>query len=190
MHLTLEPKHPVVLICDNGQSWEYPSLHALIAALGLPWIQSYVGAHFRTVACVDTWGNVMHHVCHYILRSDFGDTLTAVDCAAINRDPEENLSWRFRRPAFRTWNGEGPVPYTGRRGRGRYYRRMGTVAEHRAAAAAASQLREGDEPPFRAARNSRNLPSAWSDLHRSAQKDRSWKRFRTTRWKEARGCRR
>ena len=38
----------------------------------------------------------------------------------------------------------------------------------------------------RAKRRSANLPDAWDDVYRSNLADRSWKRFRKTKWRSVR----
>jgi hypothetical protein len=184
MHTTKpvrEPEHPVTLISDTGQSWKHASLRAFINALGLAWIRANVGANFRESRLAA--GELLTHTHPYILRSDFGDILTAEECheTLVSAKP---LAWLYRwRPALLTWNGSGAVPYVHRRRHGRYHRRIGTTGEHRAAA---NVLSEEGEPKFRAARNRHNLPSAWDDCPISGRRDRSWKRFRTTRWKAPR----
>jgi len=183
MHTTTPvrpPEHPITLISDTGQHRKYPSPVALINALGLPWLLANVGSHFREV-CWEA-GELISLCRPYILRTDFGEILTVQECReALHLAP---LPWPYHwRPALRSWNGCGPVPYVHRRRYGRYHRRIATRGEHRAAA---NVLPEEGEPPFRGARNPRNLPSAWDDRPISGRADRSWKRFRTTRWKPPR----
>lgn len=73
--------------------------------------------------------------------------------------------------AFAQWNGEGPVPRTGRSGgKYRWHRHPATTAERRANQ---PQLRDEMEPSVRSARQSRSLPNAWDDVNRGWQ--RSWK---------------
>ena len=55
-----------------------------------------------------------------------------------------------------------------------YHRRPKTTAEKRA-----NQDREWN----RGKRSVRRLPSNWDDLHRSSLEDRSWKKYRKTKWK-------
>ena len=64
----------------------------------------------------------------------------------------------------------GPVPGTGRRSGGRYYRRMATMAERRLNALV---LVEEGEVAARPVRCGRCLPSDWDDYVR--HKERSWK---------------
>jgi len=111
----------------------------------------------------------------FILRDDAGKALTLSDFAHL-RQPSW-MRWNF---ALRTWNGKGPVPNIGRLRGGHYFRHPGTMAERRQA----QVMDEFDVAP-RAARNERNLPTAYDDFHVAAREDRSWKRHRKTRWKAA-----
>lgn len=108
------------------------------------------------------------------------------------RDEEDtSVSWRAVRAAcreleparyssrLRFWNGDGPVPGTGRIRAPRWRRRPGTTAELRLAAGARC---EDGEPAWRAKR--RNLPTVRDDL--ILRVDHSWKRQRRTRWKQPR----
>jgi len=90
--------------------------------------------------------------------------------------------WRIRYDAstFRT----APVPGTGKRGGGHYFRRPRTTQERRAASAFGTDrdyIEAGGK--VRASRNATNLVSAWDDIHRSRD-DRSWKSSRRTQWRE------
>lgn len=78
----------------------------------------------------------------------------------------------------------GPVPGTGRRGGGSWFRHMRTTQERRAAKALAHDedcVEAGVKA--RARRNFANLVSAWDDVMRGGD-SRSWKRNRRTQWKE------
>ena len=174
------PAQPVTLRSDLGQVWRYPSLAAFIEAVGLSWISAYVGAnHVYTRGLPN--GELYTRTYPYILRGAFGEILTIEDCRRLAQ-PARTPWWTWARPAYLTWNGVGPVPYVHRGRKGHYFRRVATHGEHRAAAAV---LKVEGEPTIRAARNGHNLPSAWDDRPISARRDRSWKRFRRTRWKEA-----
>jgi hypothetical protein len=80
-------------------------------------------------------------------------------------------------------NGAVPVPRTGKRRGGGYFRHPATHAIHREA------LNSGIDgaPAPRAKRNLNGIlngiPSAWDDLSRSDYGGRSWKGYRTTQWK-------
>ena len=58
-----------------------------------------------------------------------------------------------------------------------YFRNMKTTSERRRAVA------DEDEGHVRAKRNARSLPSAWDDVSVKARDDRSWKKFRKTKFK-------
>lgn len=80
------------------------------------------------------------------------------------------------------WNGQGPVPGTGRR-RGRQpLRRPQTLSARREAAA---YLSEEGEPAARPCR--RKLPTSWDDMCRADYGVRSWKAYRKTQHRPIRG---
>lgn len=111
-------------------------------------------------------------------------------------DPEEVLlaadeadrlwkkRWLLRRMAGRTAPfREAPVPRTGKRGGGRYYRRMKTTQERREALGLLADAEAAEYGvKARPARNGSNLPHAWDDFP-IQRDDRSWKRFRKNQWK-------
>lgn len=77
-----------------------------------------------------------------------------------------------------------PVPRTGKRSGGRYYRRMKTTQEIKAALSLlADDVAVEHRIRARPSRNGRNLVQAWDDVP-ILRDDRSWKRFRKTQWKE------
>jgi len=104
-----------------------------------------------------------------------GDDIT-VSWYEVLRACRELERRRKKRDRFETWNGNGPVPGTGRRKNYRFMRRPRTTQELRLAAGV---VFEDDEPEWRGRR--RNVPTAYDDiiLHR----DHSWKRHRRTQWK-------
>lgn len=79
------------------------------------------------------------------------------------------------------YRGHGPIngiAYSG--GKSRVYRHPKTQS-HRVAFAFVDT--EAGEPPVRAKRTSRYLPTAWDDCSRSDLDHRSWKKQRATQWK-------
>jgi len=100
----------------------------------------------------------------------------------------ERITWRIvlracrelepakRRVPSSFWNGEGPVPGTGRSRGYRFKRRPQTSQELRMIAGV---VPEEGEPVWRASR--RDIPTVWDDL--ILRPDHSWKRHRRTRWK-------
>lgn len=112
-----------------------------------------------------------------------------VDCEELRAEGARLMNLRRSRRYYRRvlddWNGEGPVPGTGRRTRysRRYYRRVRTMAERRSAAVTQRQL-QGDELLFlssgelaalepRGRRGLAYIPSSWDDIHR--RHERAWK---------------
>lgn len=61
-----------------------------------------------------------------------------------------------------------------------YFRQPQTLNEKRAASA-----HECDGLQIRGKRNVGNLVDSFDDIHIAAREDRSWKRFRKTRWRES-----
>jgi len=96
--------------------------------------------------------------------------------------PRLRWHWRIRYDGstFRT----APVPGTGKRGGGHYFRRPRTTQERRAAAAFETEREYiGAGGKVRARRNAANLVNAWDDIRRSRD-DRSWKACRRTQWRD------
>lgn len=71
-------------------------------------------------------------------------------------------------------------PSWGRNHHYRGFRHIRTTQERRASV---HVLAEEGEPPFRAARNTHNLPNYWDDMYHSDWGQKNWKRFRKTQWK-------
>jgi hypothetical protein len=112
--------------------------------------------------------------------------------------PELSSAWRirhyFNRKAKGTpvledfpWDGDTrprgmPVEGTGQRPRysRAYLRRPKTQHDRRLG----FPLFEDGEPEFRGARRPRDLPTLWDDMPRRSRKDRSWKNFRATQWRQ------
>jgi hypothetical protein len=65
-----------------------------------------------------------------------------------------------------------PIPGTGRRHFGHWLRRRRNISAKRGLLAAVGTLKGLKIPP-----------NAWDDIKISALSDRTWKRFRRTRWK-------
>lgn len=183
----IPPYHTAVsLFGADGSVSVFKSLEHAFRALGERFIRNEVGPQFRVFRHVD---QVWHErggqmvLCRepvyayyaYVLRDDAGRALDMGDFWHLRERRRRRYGF-----ALATWNGEGPVPGIGRPRGGRYFRRLGTTPERRAA-----QLMDECEVAPRAARNSRNLPNAWDDYHVRSREDRSWKRFRKTRWKDA-----
>jgi hypothetical protein len=166
----------VYLFGRDGSVKKYPSLKAALAALGLGWIRNNVGVEFATrVYAEDSW---TWTGCMYVMRTDSGEPLSVDDFRAVADAQRTAISW-WRRS--REYCGYGPVPGVRKfRGGGRYFRRMSHMNARRQAALVLED--EGEVAP-RAARNLHGLPNPWDDYRCSARDDRSWKRFRKTRWK-------
>lgn len=174
----------VTLFTNDGQTRKFESHKAALEELGLNWIARNVGEHFSQFDGFD----VLHtesgitktpryRQAYAIMRTDLGDVLTAADFRSLVK--KHYPMWRYGRYLY--WNGEGPVPWTGKRSGGRWLRRIGTTQERRMA-----QSLDPDEPAPRAARNEKNLPNSWDDYSIAAREDINWKRHRKTQWKAPR----
>ena len=170
----------VTLITNDGKVRSFPSLRSALIELGWRWIELNVGAHFCQFIGADIkWDagrerrTPIYKYSYAIMRSSLGDVITADDFAPLRL---KKRPWYLRR--FEFWNGEGAVPRTGKRGRGRWHRRLATSNARRAA-----QVVELCEPPPRPARKASNIPNSWDDYSIAAREDRSWKRHRRTQWK-------
>jgi hypothetical protein len=170
----------ISLFTRFGRNRSFSSLAHAYRELGYAWISKNVRGHFFEVNHVDRYADVtliaqpLYHEADFILRDDGGAPLTATDFYHLL----PSLKSR-RQCLLSTWNGSGPVPGTARRRRGRYYRRVGTLSEKRAA----QSLSEYDEPAPRAARSASSLPSSWDDIQRSRRGD-GWKQHRAQQWRE------
>lgn len=180
MHQIPPAPSRVTMFTRAGTVRSYPSLAAAVRELGWSWIQENVGAHFRVFDGFDyrysEEGYKREPVYRYayaIFRDERGEAITAEDWW-----PHRPRSAFYRyRGRLALWNGAGPVPGTGRHRGGRYFRKIGTLAERRQA-----QMIDVDEPAPRAARNMRNIPNSWDDLPRGDFGNRNWKHYRRTQW--------
>lgn len=177
MYIPPSLSRPVRLFSCEGHSWDFPSLEAFLEAYGFNWIRSSVGPAFR----VRGETGLLDRTYPFVLR-DFNDSVIDHDECYVawrgmraGQHRQRYLSWRFQ------WNGVGPVPGTGKRVRGRF-RFPRTIGVFRAGDASLSS--EG-EPAMRGRRGRKYLPSAYDDRQVAARRDRSWKRYRVTRWKAA-----
>lgn len=170
----------VRLYLRTGEVFTYKSKREALKDLGLRWIEENVGEHFcvysHTERLVGDYevANQVYRTANAIMRDPHGNPLFPGDFRALC-PKKKRYRWWLR---YETWNGEGPVPGTGRRPGGRYCRRVQTTSERRLA-----QVIDPVEPKPRAARNVSNIPKIWDDYTVAAREDRSWKRFRRTQYK-------
>lgn len=177
MHIPAPPRLPVLLISSTGDTTPYESLGDFIAAVGLAWIRIAIGPRPPYPRVFDQENGFSRPVYPFVLRDAFGDRLTFEDCEALARErrrqaPRHRGRWG---QALATWNGKGPVPLTGKRRAGHWFRHPLTTSQLRAAAGV--ERSEG-EPEFRGARRHGYLRDAWDDVRVAARDDRSWKRHR------------
>ncbi len=187
MHQIPAHETAVTLFARDGSVFAYKSLRAALKALGTRWISAHVGPHFRVFSHIsrrfDTERELwvyesVYDEYNFIMRDDAGQVVTASNFSPLIEERRWRGRW-FR--LLENWNGEGPVPGVSRPRNGHYYRRPKTTNERRQAALVLEE--EGEVAP-RASRTGHNLPNAWDDYRIRARKDRNWKRFRNTQWKE------
>jgi len=188
MHQIPAYETAVTLFSRGGDVWVYPTLNAAFKALGYRWIAAHVGPHFRAFShnhrCFDSvrevWYSEPVYTEHdFVMRDDFGTPITQ---DVFWPYQERSRRWYRWRSEWDTWNGEGPVPgISCHRGSWRCWRRPKAQSERRAAACVL--VEEGEVAP-RPSRRQNNLPDSWDDYNVAAREDRSWKRYRKTRWKQ------
>lgn len=97
---------------------------------------------------------------------------------AYDKARDSNLNPRFRRNKEYEFR-RGPVPCTGHRKWGRWYRYVHTTNERRQ-----NQNIDFEELQGFHVKTRKNLPNSWDDIVRTDHNDRSWKTSRKTQWKE------
>lgn len=173
------PASGVSLFGHAGLVRRFTSKADALAHLGYSWIDSNVGAHFREFKYSEYLAGEVAHVClhhPYVMRDDEGQPLVAWDFRGllVSKLPRYRYSW-----AFHFWNGDGPVPYAGRRGNYQMFRHPGTHGLRRDAIS----FKEEGEPAVRAKRAANNLQTAWDDICRTDCESRCWKDYRKTQWR-------
>lgn len=115
----------------------------------------------------------------FILKNEYNEHLTVLDFAEfVFKHKKDNPYVDYR---HKDWNGEGPVPYTGKRGRYRYRRRPRTLSIIKDALSE----RDEDEIEFNVInrRTKGTITTAWDDKGRSDWRVKNWKRHRKTQYK-------
>ena len=193
---TLASEHiPVDLIHREGVSYRYGSVRDFVKRVGWNFASHCGNEQFNLLrsepslvrmangAPGATVREVSVHRSNWVLRDAVGRVIGHEEL----HDAAEELRrerWRARmkaRPLTRwsisllglEWEGSGPVPGTGRRHGGHYFRHPRTHAENRQNAFVD---REAGEVGPRGAR--RHSPTAWDDFGISSRGDRCWKRHR------------
>lgn len=116
---------------------------------------------------------------NFILRNEYGDILTGKDFNIEFdeiRKNQNNKKSKWDRYAF--WDGKSPVPGTGKKVYGKYFRRPKTLRTLKYLTGIYDEL----EPKGKIRGGKTNVPTSWDDvpLHR----DRCWKNFRNTQYKK------
>lgn len=160
----------ITYIHRDGTKKVFDSIDHVIREFGRNWLAHNVGPDFTVEAYRDYWGQPYYSHFEAILRDDQGQPVLV----------EPTPRGRRYRNRFACWDGTGPVPGTGRQHGGHWFRSPRTHDAHRLAV---SVIKEEGEPPIRAKRNPRHIPSSWDDLPIGANRNRNWKRHRKTQWR-------
>ena len=173
---SIPPYKPAIHVFGReGLVATYISLEAAIDALGASWLEAYASDYY-TSATQLIFGRPESYT-PFALRTEDGDAISPALIMSIYRARIVCRGRRWR--ALNQWNGTGPVPGTGRRRGGHFYRRVRHANERRQA----FWVSEDGEVAPRPARSFKNLPDNWDDHQVSARESRSWKRFRKTQYK-------
>lgn len=167
----------VILLCRNGTRQIFRNRNQALKSLGRTFIAYSVGAQFQVPVHAEPGDAAAAHfrVYDFVLRDAQGRVLTISDFPKPNGS---SLRTWYYRNIF--WNGKGPVPYTGKRGRHAHYRAMRTTQERRLSQ---EHLLDPLAPRVRPKRNMVNLPDSWEDVARSDLKEQNWKRQRKTQYR-------
>lgn len=165
----------VTMTSRGGASYHFASLESAVRVLGFSWLIRNLGtpSEMHHPYLVEGWG-APHFEYKWVMTTSFGEVVT---CAAIERF---RAKFSKQVPAFKVYAGSGPVPGISRPRHWHYCRRVRHMNERRQAAAV---LAEYGEIPPRGRRNTANLPNPYDDYLVASREDRSWKKFRKTRWK-------
>lgn len=145
-------------------------------------------AHRMNVERGKTYGELFKELSSYgemkfygdfILKNEYNEHLTVLDFAQfVFKEQKDKTHTRF---GCKFWNGEGAVPYTGKRTYGRYYRRPKTLALLKDTLSTVDE----DEIEFNVKnrRQKGRVITAWDDLKRESSRINNWKRYRKTQYK-------
>lgn len=183
MHVIPPHQPSVTLYSPEGALRTFKSGEAAVRELGSAWLRRNV--HPRLLSEEELyWAKKRSWlpVENFCMRDEAGDPVLVSELLAQSKVKQQ---WRpFSRYLMSalTWNGEGPVPGSGRSrfNRGRTLREPRTQAARRQAALVL--LDDGEVPP-RAKRNANNLPTAWDDVYIHSLDNDNWKRYRKTQYK-------
>jgi len=180
---------PLVLIRNNGWTelfYDFETLAVFVSTAKIKVSESHIsfGRLYNQEAPIfHRYGTVYNE---WIVRDDRGKTV-------YSEDIEEYAPWKRKHFSYyenqknkvRHFEALGlPIPHTGKgRGWGSFYRVPKHLAAWREKYAFDADYR-GEKIKTR---NKEKLPpTAWDDIARASIYDRSWKRFRKTRWKPLR----
>lgn len=192
---TIPPYQTAIsLFCIDGSVRVFSSLGKAKKELGLRWIAENVGEHFRAylhtayfeglmarstaAKAGSVKGERVYQERRYVMRNDAGEPVTRADF----QTPYSSQYSRYWAHRYAHWNGEGPVPGVHKHNAGRhYYRRPANIRARKL-----SLCLDPDDVAPRAKQSLKNLPDTWDDYGVASRKDKSWKRYRKTQYREAR----
>jgi hypothetical protein len=123
-------------------------------------------------------GNVKYRS-DFILRNEYGDILTFQNFSKIfdeiREEKNKNKNTRWNR--YSLWNGTGPVPGTGNKRYGRYFRSPKTLKNLKYYTGVLEEF----EPKVKIRGGRSSMPTSWDDI--SINFTRSWKSHRKTQYK-------
>lgn len=178
MPYVIPPQPALVLRHIGGHTRSFASRQAAFKALGYHWILENVGREFYVREPYTPPGYFVYseRPPEWILEQSNGLRLTVQDFTTLWCE----VLARRRMARWKNYPGYGPVPGTGRRRYGKYFRSLRHMNERRAAALVVTE--DGEVAP-RPNRGVSLLPNPWDDYTIAARRDRNWKRFRKTQWK-------
>lgn len=199
MHIVHTPVPKIYLIENNGNRWIYKNINQATKAIykyGLIhrwWPHAgtcSIGEHHRGPDYIDFADQIQHTNWKFIVRTEFGDIITPNDIRSTHYENRRSISHYYFHRSYQSRKNfvfrDGPVPRTGKKTWGRWWRHPKTTAERREAAYVRydEELKEYDIRP-RAKRNFCNLPNLWDDFRRTNVNSKSWKnQKRKHQWKE------
>lgn len=171
------------LIDRENNFREYKSFEHLVSCLGKEFLR-YVGNSFNDT--YTTWTHYYHNPYHiyerigvdYIVMDSLNRVIqTRIIKEAIEKSVKPERKYWSRLDRSKNYLGfrNGPVPFIGKRGYGKYYRHPKTKQ--------AIVESVYDKKYIRKKRGRRQLPTSWDDVCRSDYNNRSWKKFRKTQYK-------
>ena len=175
MHIIPKAPRACILLREGHPPVEFASREAAFTVLRPLMLAGRFGTAFAPALYRTTWLGLSLRrdpITHVLIDVA---TWTPLSLSAFQDWLPARTPWHLRR--YATWNGNGPVPFTGRRHLGSVYRSLRTLRSR-----AQAQCLDVEEPMGRP-RAWKNLPTAWDDFARADFGQKNWKRYRRTQWR-------